>query len=130
MTVDSEKRRRKVRNAYRRMNLKRLRRWWRERCSACGHRTWFGESAYSHPGSGIFHDYCSRELTQRHRAEDAMAVLDAVTETWQVDAATVKALMGLRAQSDGYEASNAENRAFRVFRELEHRREREQAVSS
>lgn len=122
LTAAQRRKRRKVRNYYRRMTLRNLRRWWRERCAYCGRRPFWSESMILAPGTGRFHDACHAAWRFRMVAVERLRVLDVVADVWQVASRDVQTVMGLRAREEGAETANAENAAWRVFYDLEKRR--------
>lgn len=114
--------RRRVRWRYRRRVLRHPLAWWRERCAHCGRRRFPDESMILMPGSGTFHDVCDGYITWRRKAQERLAVLDVVTDVWEVGGRDVQAVMGLRARDEGADRAHAENAAWRVFYDLDNQR--------
>ena len=118
----TQKRRRRVRWAYRRMTLRNLHKWWRERCERCGRRPFWSESMILVPGTGRFHDACHAAWRFKMMADERLRVLDVVTEVWEVESRTVQEVMALRARADLADEANARNAGWRVFYDLDNRR--------
>jgi hypothetical protein len=119
----SAQNRRHVRWYYRRMTLRHLRRWWRERCAGCGRRLYWSESAILLPGTGSFHYACDSAQHWRRVAEERFRVLDVVTDMWEVDGGTVQELLAIRARAELLDESNARTLGWRVFYDLQRHRE-------
>lgn len=122
MPDSAARQRRRVRWHYRRMTLRHLRRWWRERCVRCGRRPFWSESMVLWQGTGLFHYTCDSAETWRRKAEVRLAVLDVVADVWEVNSGTVQELMALRARAELADEANARNAGWRVFYDLDNRR--------
>lgn len=115
--------RRRVRWYYRRLTLRHLLRWWRERCAHCGRRPFWSESMILYPGTGSFHGVCDQAHQWRRAASERFEVLDVITDVWAIDGQAVQEVLALRARANLADESNARTLGWRVFYDLEKRRE-------
>lgn len=110
-----------------------VRRFFHLRCADCGRRFGWSESphAYSDGSRDSYHARCMSYRHWRAKATERLDVLDLVSEVWAIDAETVRELAAGRAAqvqdadaSDawGLEPSNAWNKAWRVFYDLDNAR--------
>lgn len=124
----ASRQRRQVRWYYQRDRLLHFRRWWQERCAACGHRPFWTESMISMPGTGVFHDACHAAQHWRRVASERLDVLAVVVDVWDVNPSTVREVMETR-EGDGpalprtSQGAKAWDKAWRVFYDLEKREE-------
>ena len=96
-------------------------RWTLDRCDGCGHRfAWKGDARFGQ-NSKTYHEPCLNAQTWRATAEERMQVLELICDVWEVKASDVRELMANRAETEGYERSNAWNLAWRVFYSMEKR---------
>ena len=97
-------------------------RGWQPRCEHCGRRFLPSHSRNSFGGNrALYHDVCIAYVEWRRKAEERLAVLDTVTDVWAIDTETVRTVSANR-EPDGYQGSNAWDRAWRVFYDLENHR--------
>lgn len=98
-----------------------------KRCDHCGRGPNWGEAWTSTGGDKVWHDVCRSYLHWRAKAEERLAILDLVTDVWQVQAQDVYALAEGRAATGepdvavrGRTSAEADawNRAWRVFYDL------------
>jgi hypothetical protein len=95
---------------------------WKLRCEHCKRRFLPREIPHGYSGSDRkWHDICMSYGFWRNKAEERLVVLDLVTDVWSIDAETVRELLANR-DGQGAESSNAWNKAWRVFSDLENSR--------
>lgn len=87
---------------------------WKRRCEHCSRRFLPSHSRHSYGGNrATYHDVRISYTTWRSKAGERLAILDLISEVWNIDAATVRDLAANR-NPDGYKSSNEWNRAWRV----------------
>jgi hypothetical protein len=101
--------------------IARVRSWWGDRCTHCGHRfRWRKDARHSfgnRDGKEVFHDPCMGYVIWRRKAEERLDMLALVCEVWGVTDRDVKGIVEMRAQND-LDQSARSDLAFRVFYDL------------
>lgn len=106
----------------------RVKRWLTCRCDECGFRFFWRQARFGYMGSDKkYHEHCQGYRSWRGKANERLAVLDLVSDVWEIDGRTVQQLARNRGLGIAEEA-NADNMAWRVFYDLENdRKAKEQA---
>lgn len=97
---------------------------WRLRCDHCGLGFLPVHSVHGYGGKESFHDVCMSARTWRYKAEERLEVLDLVADVWGITMGDATELMANRAERENYERSNAWNKAWRVFYDLDNQRKK------
>lgn len=100
-----------------------VRRWLTERCEHCGHRfRWKRDARHSfgNRDGKVYHGPCIALVQWRSKAEERLDLLATVCEISGMTGADVQGVISMRA-SGSPDASTEQNKAWRVFYDLEKR---------
>jgi len=104
-------------------SLREIRRWLTLRCELCDHRfRWKRDSRHTFGGNrAVYHEYCMGYVIWRTRAEERLEVVGVMSEVSGMTGRDLQSVLELRTEGAAA-GSNAWNRAWRVFYDLDNSR--------